>query len=137
VIVAWPLAVLLKWLLVSGGLGTVQEAATQALGTLPAASQAAASQPLLAEQIKAFLWIALWPTVAYLVAQFLDSWLITPIIQARSSNLTAVTIIIVVLVGGAMGGLYGLLLAIPVAACVKILGKEVLIPHLHQWAQEE
>jgi predicted PurR-regulated permease PerM len=38
-------------------------------------------------------------------------------------------------VGGAIAGLYGLILAIPVAACVKILFHEVLLPRVEAWAQ--
>lgn len=149
VIVVWPLAVLLKWLNVSVAATTAAAstqaaasatvgavaAATQALATQPAATQAASSQA--AGVSWDWLYLAIGPTIAYLVAQFLDNWFITPIIQSRSSNLSAVTIMIVVLVGGAVGGLYGLLLAIPVASCAKILAKEVLIPHLQKWAQEE
>lgn len=148
VVVVWPLAILLKWLNISAAAGAVAStkaaasatvgavaAATQALATQPAATQAATSQAT--GMSWDWLYLAIGPTIAYLVAQFLDNWLITPIIQSRSSNLTAVTIMIVVLVGGAVGGLYGLLLAIPVASCAKILAKEVLIPHLQKWAQEE
>lgn len=124
VVVVWPLAILLKWLDVTAGLDT-GTGMIHAAATLPALT------------MSGWLSVLAWPTVAYLVAQFLDNWLITPIVQSRSSNLSAVTIIIVVLVGGAVGGLYGLLLAIPVAACIKILSKEVVIPHLRMWAQEE
>lgn len=120
VVIAWPLAVLLKWLdVTAGGAGVVQAAVTQPVG--PALD---------------WVWVVAGPTIAYLVAQFLDNWMITPIIQSRSSNLSAVTIMIVVLVGGAVGGLYGLLLAIPVAACLKILATEVLLPHMQAWAKE-
>jgi predicted PurR-regulated permease PerM len=119
VVLAWPLAILLKWLDVTAGVG---------------AAQAAATQP--ATPGWDWVWIFAGPTIAYLVAQFMDNWLITPIIQSRSSNLSAVTIMVVVLVGGALGGLYGLILAIPVAACLKILGKEVLLPHMQAWAKE-
>jgi predicted PurR-regulated permease PerM len=166
VVVVWPLAVLLKWLEYTADTVTpvavakpaaIQAAATQAVTTQPwlfnwdwawathawssgtgaiqgAASQAAATQAVSFNWD--WLWIFLAPTIAYLVAQFLDNWIITPIIQAKSSNLSAVTIMIVVLVGGAIGGLYGLLLAIPVAACMKILAKEVLLPHMQAWAKE-
>lgn len=128
VVLAWPLAVLLKWL-------DVTAAAAAHTGAIKAAvTQAAATQPAAVHWD--WVWIVAGPTIAYLVAQFLDNWLITPIIQARSSNLSAVTIMIVVLVGGAVGGLYGLLLAIPVAACLKILAKEVLLPHMQAWAKE-
>ncbi len=119
VVIAWPLAVLLKWLDFMTGSG---------------AAQAAATQPSAPDWH--WVWIVAGPTIAYLVAQFLDNWLITPIVQSRSSNLSAVTIMIVVLVGGAVGGLYGLLLAIPVAACLKIVTQEVLLPHMQEWAKE-
>jgi predicted PurR-regulated permease PerM len=158
VVVVWPLAVLLKWLEFTAGTVApaalqVKATATQVVTTQPGlfnwdwawathawTSGAAASQAVTATQPAAFnwdwAWIIIGPTIAYLVAQFLDNWLITPIIQSRSSNLSAVTIMIVVLVGGAVGGLYGLLLAIPVAACMKILAKEVLLPHMQAWAKE-
>ena len=41
-------------------------------------------------------------------------------------DMNAVTVLIVVFIGGALGGFYGLLLAIPVAACLKILAQELL-----------
>ena len=120
VVIAWPLAVLLKWLdVTAGGAGVVEAAVTQPAGPT-----------------WDWIWVVAGPTIAYLVAQFLDNWLITPIIQSRSSNLSAVTIMVVVLVGGAVGGLYGLLLAIPVAACLKILTTEVLLPRMQAWAKE-
>ena len=45
-------------------------------------------------------------------------------------DMNAVTVLIVVFIGGALGGFYGLLLAIPVAACLKILAQELLLPRL-------
>ncbi len=123
VTVVWPLAILLKWLDVTTGTDVA-----------PRVIEAVTTQPVTPEW--PWLWVVLGPTIAYVAAQFLDNWLITPIIQSRSSGLSAVTIIIVVLVGGSLAGLYGLLLAIPVAACLKILGKEVLIPHMQAWARE-
>jgi predicted PurR-regulated permease PerM len=167
VVVALPLAVLLKWLDVTSGSWAAQ-AATVKAATGPMAMDQATG--LAATHCGLFNWNWAWlphggavqfdwdwtwlthagaiefswdwawiiaaPTIAYLVAQFLDNWFITPIVQAKSSNLSAVTIMIVVLVGGAVAGLYGLLLAIPVAACLKILAKEVLLPRMHEWAKE-
>lgn len=138
VVVVWPLAILLKWLNISAAAVATSQAATVVTAGGVAATQALSSQP--ASEIFGISWdwlyLAIGPTIAYLVAQFLDNWIITPIVQSRASNLSAVTIMIVVLVGGSLGGLYGLLLAIPVAACVKILAEEVMIPHLQKWAQE-
>ncbi|MEP7152128.1 MAG: AI-2E family transporter [Nitrospira sp.] len=106
-LIGWPLAVLLKYLdFLSGGTGF----------------------DLMA--------IVVWPSVAYLVVQFIESWLLTPWVQSQSMEMNAVTVLIVVFIGGALGGFYGLLLAIPVAACLKILVQELLIPRLTRNAAE-
>ena len=39
------------------------------------------------------------------------------------------------LAGGVLAGFYGLLLAIPVGACLKILLNEVFWPRFRQWAE--
>jgi len=75
-------------------------------------------------------WMAilLWPSVAYLVVQFIESWILTPWLQSHSTDMSAATILIVVFLGGAVGGLFGLIFAIPVAACFKILIEEFVRP---------
>jgi len=42
-----------------------------------------------------------------------------------------------VLAGGSVLGAYGMLLAIPVAACIKILIQENLLPKIRAWARGE
>lgn len=78
--------------------------------------------------------ILIWPSLAYLAVQFIESWLLTPWVQSQSMDMHAVTVLIVVFIGGALGGFYGLLLAIPVAACLKILVQELLLPRLARHA---
>lgn len=80
--------------------------------------------------------IIIWPSVVYAIVQLADGWLLTPLIQGRSLNLSTATIVIVILIGGTLGGIYGLLLCIPIAACAKILFTELVLPRLHQWAKE-
>ncbi|MGC3974511.1 MAG: AI-2E family transporter [Nitrospira sp.] len=84
----------------------------------------------------AFDWmtVLVWPSVAYLVVQFIESWLLTPWVQSQSMEMNAVTVLIVVFIGGALGGFYGLLLAIPIAACIKILLQELVLPRLERKA---
>lgn len=79
--------------------------------------------------------IVLWPSVAYLVVQFIESWVLTPWMQSRSTDMSAVTILIVVFVGGAVGGLFGLIFAIPVVTCLKILIEEFIKPRWLQWVR--
>ncbi|MGI6455947.1 MAG: AI-2E family transporter [bacterium] len=85
-----------------------------------------------------FDWMAVfvWPTVVYCVVQFIEGWFLTPWIQSRSTDLSAVTILVTLFVGGAVGGLYGLLLAIPIMACIKIFFIEFILPELERWANE-
>jgi predicted PurR-regulated permease PerM len=58
----------------------------------------------------------------------LEGWILTPWIQSGQTNLSAVTIILVVIIGGAVAGVLGMLLPIPVAACMKIFFEEVVCP---------
>jgi predicted PurR-regulated permease PerM len=64
----------------------------------------------------------------------LESWVLTPWIQSGQTNMSAATILVVVFIGGALAGIWGLLFAIPIAACVKILVEEVAVPSLRRWA---
>jgi predicted PurR-regulated permease PerM len=98
--VGWPLAVMLKYL------------------------------DVLASPDSGAGWLAImiWPSVTYLAVQFVESWILTPWIQSQSLDLSVPTVMIVVLIGGAVGGFFGLLLAIPLAACVKILLEEYVLP---------
>ena len=81
--------------------------------------------------------IILWPTLVFGFVQALDGWLLTPLIAGKATNLDPVTIFVAVLAGGSVLGAYGMLLAVPVAACIKILIQERLLPKIHLWASGE
>ena len=83
----------------------------------------------------AWWWIALAPTVVYFVGQALDDYVWTPIIQGKSTNMDTPTILFATLAGGALFGVFGMLIAIPIAACVKILVIEILWPAFKEWAE--
>ncbi|HXV80564.1 MAG TPA: AI-2E family transporter [Candidatus Binatia bacterium] len=85
-----------------------------------------------------FDWMAVvgWPSLVYVVVQIIEGWILTPWVQSDSTDLSPVTVLIVVFIGGALGGLYGLILAIPIAACLKIFAVEILLPRLEQWASK-
>ncbi|WP_447598117.1 AI-2E family transporter [Nitrospira sp. Nam80] len=107
-VIGWPLALLLKY-----------------LDSLTAGGQLS------------WTGILLWPSLAYLVVQFIESWILTPWIQQRSSDMNAVTLLIVMFIGGAAGGLFGLIFCIPIAACIKILFEEFLMPRWTRWAESQ
>lgn len=105
-VVSWPLAVLLAWLEATGGAGS------------------------------GFAWQAIvWPTAVYMGGQLLDGWVVEPLVQGKATNLDPLTVLLAVLIGGALAGLLGLMLAIPVTACAKILAQEELLPRLRRWAE--
>ena len=80
------------------------------------------------------LGLLLWPTAVYFAAQCLDGWVVEPLVQGQATNLDPLTVMLVVLMGGALAGLLGMLLAIPLAACIKIVAREVVLPRLRELA---
>ncbi len=83
------------------------------------------------------LWSILLPTLIYACGQFLDGWVIEPIVQGSATNLDPLTVLLAVLIGGSLAGMLGLILAIPLAACIKILAAELVLPTYRQWANRE
>ncbi|MDA0295973.1 MAG: AI-2E family transporter [Planctomycetota bacterium] len=79
--------------------------------------------------------ILFWPALVYGIGQSLDDWVLTPFIQGKVTNLNPVAIVVAVLAGGSLAGLYGMLLAVPAAACVKIILRDVFMPQIHAWRE--
>ena len=82
-------------------------------------------------------WIVIAPSVVYAVAQLLDGWLVEPVVQGKAVNLDPASVLIAVLLGASLAGLLGMILAIPTAACIKILSREVVLPKLRRLAAGE
>ena len=84
----------------------------------------------------AIVWAIVWPTLVYVIAQSLDGWVIEPLVQGQATGMDALTVMLVVLAGGAVLGLLGVVLAVPVAACIKILSQEILLPKARAFAED-
>lgn len=69
--------------------------------------------------------VFVWPSLVYGIVQASDDWLLTPFLQGRELNLSLVAIILCVLVGGSMAGLFGMMFAVPVFACLRVLWEEL------------
>ncbi|MFI4917432.1 MAG: AI-2E family transporter [Phycisphaerales bacterium JB060] len=82
-------------------------------------------------------WTLIAPVAVYFAGQAVDDYLLTPAIQGKATNMDTPTILFASLAGGILAGIYGLLLAIPVAACVKILLRELFWPRFHAWLRGE
>jgi len=70
----------------------------------------------------------------YGIVQFLEGYVLIPLIAGKATDLDPVSIFVAVLAGAAIAGVYGMLLSIPVAACLKIYLREVVMPHLRDWS---
>ncbi len=64
---------------------------------------------------------AIWVLVAYLVVQFIDNNFLVPKIVASKVKINALVSIVVVLVGGALWGVPGMFLSIPLTAIAKVI----------------
>ncbi len=64
---------------------------------------------------------ALWVFILYIIVQFIDNNVIVPKIVASKVKINALVSIIVVLIGGALWGIAGMFLAIPLTAIIKVI----------------
>ena len=77
----------------------------------------------------------LWPILVFVVVQTIEGYVLTPVIAGKATNLDPVTIVVAILAGGSVAGVYGMLLAIPLAACGKIAVKRIVLPRLIEFAR--
>lgn len=80
-------------------------------------------------------WTILGPLLVLGCAQLLDDYFLTPKIQGKTTGMDTPTIVFASIAGGALAGVYGLLIAIPFVACVKILLREVVWPRFRAWSE--
>ena len=78
--------------------------------------------------IKLALILLVW----FVVYQQVENVTLQPWIQGQQTNLTALQVFVVALLGGTVAGIGGVLLAVPIAACIKI----VLIDYLQSHKEE-
>jgi len=57
----------------------------------------------------------------YVLVQILDAFVFTPFFLGKATDLSPLTVIIIVLIGGQLMGLLGIILAIPITATLKVL----------------
>jgi predicted PurR-regulated permease PerM len=82
-------------------------------------------------------WCLVGPMIVGACCQSLDDYILNPRIQGKHTQMDVPTILFASIAGGALAGFYGLLVAIPTAACVKILLNEVFWPRFRAWSHGE
>ena len=74
---------------------------------------------------------AILVAVVLLAVQLLDANLVVPQVMNRVVSLPALAVVVSLLAGGALAGLIGALLAVPVASAIQVLVLRVLVPYIH------
>lgn len=80
-------------------------------------------------------WVLVAPIVVYQIGQLADDYILTPVIQGEATGLDTPVILFASIAGGALFGFFGLLVAIPLAACIRILILEVFWPRMRAWVE--
>ncbi|MBW3643349.1 MAG: AI-2E family transporter, partial [Actinobacteria bacterium] len=62
------------------------------------------------------------------VYQQFENFVLAPRIMKRTVDVTPLTTIVAALIGATLLGIFGALLAVPVAASLQIIGRHVLLP---------
>jgi len=76
--------------------------------------------------------VAIATAIFYIVYRFLEDYLLTPRIMARTVAVPGIVTVVATVIGGAILGIIGALVAIPIAAAVKLLLEEVAAPRLDE-----
>ena len=83
---------------------------------------------LLFDEWPAVLIVGIW----YLVYMQVEAYLLSPRIMNRAVKVPGVVVVIAALAGGTLLGLLGALVAIPVAASILLIVKQVVIPRQNE-----
>src|SRR5699024_2397844 len=69
--------------------------------------------------------LIIWVSVITLVAQQIDNHLITPNVMGKSLDIHPLTVITLLLAAGSIAGFFGILLAIPTYAVIKVIVRNI------------
>lgn len=85
------------------------------------------------EVLEAALWIA----PVFMLAEVLEGYVLIPKILGDSLGLHPVVILVAIFIGGSALGLFGFLIAVPLAATAIILFRELVMPAVEDFAEED
>ncbi len=67
-----------------------------------------------------------WMILVFYVVQMIDNWIVQPYIFSTSLNAHPLEIFLVVLMAGTLGGILGMIIAIPMYSALRVIAKEFL-----------
>ncbi len=77
----------------------------------------------------------LWVVGLFAVGEAIEGGLLFPLVLGRETGLHPVTLVVVLLAGGALMGTLGIIVAIPLALICKVLWRELGLPLYREWAE--
>jgi predicted PurR-regulated permease PerM len=77
-------------------------------------------------------WPVLFVAGYYLIYMQVEAYILNPRIMARAVKVPGVVVVIAALVGGTLLGILGALIAIPVAAAIQLIIREVIVPRQNE-----
>ena len=78
---------------------------------------------------------ALLVAIIYLAVMQIEGHVLTPNIMKRQTNVPQVVVIIALFAGGAVGGVIGALVAVPLAGAIIVLTNRVISPGIRSWTE--
>lgn len=99
------------------------------LGLIPMIGATLAAVVVVFSTLLVDVTLAIVMLVFFLVYQQIENATIQPYIQGKKSDLSALTVFVVALIGVSIGGLFGAFVAIPIAGSLKVLMDDYLLTH--------
>jgi predicted PurR-regulated permease PerM len=100
------------------------------LDLVPVVGSTIAGVVVAAVALTVSLPVCITTTVFFVVFRLAEDYLLVPKIIGRAVKVPALITVVAVLIGGALLGIVGALVAIPIAAALQLLSQEVLFPRL-------
>ena len=100
------------------------------LDLVPVVGSTIAGVVVAAVALTVSLPVCITTTVFFVVFRLAEDYLLVPKIIGRAVKVPALITVVAVLIGGALLGIVGALVAIPIAAALQLLTQEVLFPRL-------
>jgi len=67
----------------------------------------------------------LYIAIMFAVVQMIDNSVVSPMVMSRSVNIHPITVIVIIIIGGNLMGVFGMLIAVPVAGIAKVTIQQI------------
>ena len=100
---------------------------------IPIIGPIVAAVPVVAVALLQSPRLALMALGVYVILQQLESQLLTPNIMRSQTDMPQTVVLFAVMAGAAIGGLLGVIAAVPLAAALRVLTLRIVVPIVRRW----